>query len=525
MWAIANRRRLRGLTLRLVSLIALALGALASLGVTGAAADYTVVQCVPGSQGYTEAAWTPFGSTGFSIWGYNECATSPYGLRLDTNYNGQTTGYTGNGSGLAWRFSAPGGTAFASASASLHYGDNGGFAAAYFSDGSTGFQVPDGGNGNPSLFTTASTVNAHFFEVRLQCFASPNCHSNWSYVWTTNFIAAVRDGSAPGISASGPLLDGGWVRGVQNLQTTATDVGGGARAINAYVNGFLSKSVDFCPPNYAGSAYVNLKPCPDSSSHQLAIDTQKDRGWVDGANSVEICSTDVGGNESACIKRTVMVDNSCPGSGGTRASSLAAGADLRGKLTNRAAITSNDQPVIRGTLTDGAGQPVSEATVCVYQTIDLPDASRELVSKVTTQGSGRFATVLDPGASRRVDVVYRYNDKLLADDVQVDSSVVPTLQIPKKKRDIPNGTATKFKGSLPGPNAAGRAVALQARAGRKWRTFKQLRTDSGGRFHGKYRFLATSGRQRYYFRVLVKSQGGYPYEPGHSHKRSVVVHG
>ena len=87
----------------------------------------------------------------------------------------------------------PGATVFASASASLHYGDNGGFAAAYFSDGTPGFAVPDGGGGNPNLFTTASVSNAHIFDVRLQCFANPNCHSDWSYVWTTNFSAALRD--------------------------------------------------------------------------------------------------------------------------------------------------------------------------------------------------------------------------------------------------------------------------------------------------------------------------------------------
>ncbi len=82
-----------------------------------------------------------------------------------------------------------------------------------------------------------------------------------------------------------------------------------------------------------------------------------------------------------------------------------------------------------------------------------------------------------------------------------------------------------FKGELPGPNAAGRAVALQARAGRKWRTFKQLRTDESGAFKGLYRFTQTSGRARYVFRALVKRQGGYPYEPGASRKRKLLVRG
>jgi hypothetical protein len=78
---------------------------------------------------------------------------------------------------------------------------------------------------------------------------------------------------------------------------------------------------------------------------------------------------------------------------------------------------------------------------------------------------------------------------------------------------------------VPGPNADGRAVAMQARVGRKWRTFKQLRTDSDGRYRGRYRFTQTTGRVRYVFRALVKRQGGYPYEPGGSPKRKLVVHG
>ena len=68
-------------------------------------------------------------------------------------------------------------------------------------------------------------------------------------------------------------------------------------------------------------------------------------------------------------------------------------------------------------------------------------------------------------------------------------------------------------------------MALQARVGRKWRTFKQLRTESDGEVPGKYRFTQTIGRVRYVFRALVKRQSGYPYEPGSSRKRTLIVRG
>jgi hypothetical protein len=267
-----------------------------------------------------------------------------------------------------------------------------------------------------------------------------------------------------------------------------------------------------------------MRPCPGSSTQHLAIDTQKDPGWTNGPNDVLICSTDAGGNTSSpCVERTVQVDNSCPGSGGTAAADLDAGADIGGQLKPRATVTSRVQPVIRGSLRDGAANPVAGATVCVYETLDLPDASRQLVTTATTQGNGRFATRLGEGPSRRLDLVYRYNNRTLGGRVQLDSRVVPTLRIAKKR--LQNGDAARFRGWVPGPNSEGRAIAMQARVGRKWRTFKQLRTDSDGRFRGKYRFTQTSGRVRYVFRALVKRQSGYPYEPGSSRKRKLLVRG
>ena len=511
---LVGSSRWRILALILFAALAIALGSPAR-----AHADYGVTQCSPPGVASTEAGPVPFGA--YSIWARNQCGGVPfYGMRLDT---GTDTGWTANGAGLAWRFTAPNRTRFTTASATVHYGNDSGFAAASFSNGAPPFSVFGTCQTPSSCWASATANSATVFEIRLQCFKSPNCHSNWSYAWTTNFTAALHDSSAPHVSAGGPLLSGGVVRGVQFLQATATDSGGGARSVRVYVNGIDSRGVDFCPPNH-GSGYTALKPCPSSSRQQLAIDTQKDPGWTNGPNDVLICSTDASGNASSpCIRRTVNVDNSCPGSGGTLAADIDAGADVGGQMKPRAAITSKVQPVIRGSLRDGAGDPVPAATVCIYETVDLPDASRELVNTATTQSNGRFATRLDAGPSRRLDLIYRRNDRVLGSKVQLDSRVVPSLQLPRK--NLENGDAALFRGQVPGPNAEGRAVALQARVGRKWRTFKQVRTDSDGRFRGKYRFTQTRDRIRYAFRALVKRQSGYPYEPGSSPKRRLVVDG
>ncbi|MGE5746887.1 MAG: hypothetical protein ACM33U_06480, partial [Solirubrobacterales bacterium] len=131
MQALPTHRWLKTRALRSFVLAAVGAALIAAISPARAHADYKVAQCEPDA-GYTDATSQPFGPY-FSIWGRNECGgQTGYGLRLDT---GSNTAWTGDGAGLAWHFTAPAGTSFATASASLHYGNDGGFAAASFSDG------------------------------------------------------------------------------------------------------------------------------------------------------------------------------------------------------------------------------------------------------------------------------------------------------------------------------------------------------------------------------------------------------
>src|SRR5262249_55017981 len=152
---------------------------------------------------------------------------------------------------------APGGTLLITANATVHYGNDNGFAAASFSDGAPPFTVFGSCQTPTTCWTSAGANSARLFEVRLQCFKSPNCHSAWAYAWTTAFTATVRDLLAPRIAINGPLLAGSVVRGVQGLQTMVIDAGGGGRLVTIFVNGIKSRQVDFCPPDH-GSQYTRL---------------------------------------------------------------------------------------------------------------------------------------------------------------------------------------------------------------------------------------------------------------------------
>ena len=121
-------------------------------------------------------------------------------------------------------------------------------------------------------------------------------------------------------------------------------------------------------------------------------------------------------------------------------------------------------------------------------------------------------------------MAYRYgNHQIQSPNLYLDSSVMPTLRLTRSS--LSNGHSVGFRGRIPGPGNDGRGVTLQAKVGKKWRSFKQLQTDSNGRFRGKYRFTQTHGTVLYVFRALVKKQGGYPYSPGASQKRKLLVRG
>ncbi|MGZ5388249.1 MAG: hypothetical protein ACXWGS_12650, partial [Solirubrobacterales bacterium] len=484
----------------------------------GAAANYTVIECVPNSVPAPDAVAVQNGSP--KIFQDAECVggqRSGWGLSLEAN------GLSNRGESRAWAFYAPPGTSFASASALVHQQPGHGYGALYSEDGGTlGFN---------NEWSTVAVTNTSFFGVSLQCFAA-SCQSpggagntsldaGWAFI--THFQGDVFDAHRPAVAAAGPLFRGEVVRGQQEIDVSATDFGGGVRAVAVFVNDVASTSQTFCAPDPSLGAYTNLKPCPGSADAQLNLSTERDPGWVNGPNEVSVCAVDVAGNSSGCINRTVQTDNSCPASGGQAAEQLESGLDSSGRLEKAAHGRSLDIPVVRGVLRTGTGGPVQGATVCFYETVALQDGSRQLSSIATTQQNGRFATSLDPGPSRQIDVVYRYNDEALTERLVFESSVVPRFKILERSLDA--GHAAHFRGELPGPGANSRVVALQARAGRKWRTFKQLRTDALGVFRGKYPFKQTVGHVVYRFRAVVKRQGEYPYEPGRSKTRRLLVRG
>lgn len=85
------------------------------------------------------------------------------------------------------------------------------------------------------------------------------------------------------------------------------------------------------------------------------------------------------------------------------------------------------------------------------------------------------------------------------------------LSLSGSPRSLHNGQVVRLPGRVRGVRVrAGVVVLLQAFAGpHQWMTFGWVRTRSGGRFLGHYRFRRTTGKQTYQMRAVLPTQLGY----------------
>jgi hypothetical protein len=531
-----RRTRPRGWTIGVFALVfGLILVLLTWMAAPAQAASYNVVQCHQSfSRGFPNA---PAFSANYLEGGPSVGRTHPSNKCADgqgANHGGlgiyEAGGPAQTKTWAQWAWNAPPTTYFSEVLWQEHTNNGGGWAPYFLwypdpsgAPTSVGalLSAPDWSNGR---FVRDNPMRS--FQVFLECFGGCTDQSAHNYVRRIWF--EIQDSTKPTIELGGQVLAGGLRAGSEPLKVSARDPGAGLRYITVSVNGanvpgngrdLTAQCVLSTSP--AGATALRFSPCPNPATYTTTMHTESGP-WQQGANLLEVCAHDYAGNER-CISRTVQVDNSCQGSGGIRAERLDAGIVKRGDVRARAFLSSRRRPVVRGQLSDARGDPVNDATICVYQRVKLPDASWQLVATPRTQPNGRFATYIDRGASRALRFVYRYNNRFERDAAKLHSIVRPAFKISPKV--VRNGNSVRFTGRLPGPNRDRRVVVIQARGTKKWITFKAPRTNRAGFFRARYRFSRTSGTARYVFRALVKRQRGYPYVRGRSFRRAVLVRG
>jgi hypothetical protein len=507
----APRRTIR--TWALAAAILVALAAMAVLAPRAGAGTYVAVQCHSGHD--LAAADARFSRTSDHYAPARACAATDAGLQIR---NGAETTKAGRYGEWSWR--APAGTSFAQITSQGHVGHDAGHKGHFVitdAQGRAHHRWPAEGSWRAVEWGAGHAATAFAARLRCQpsasaCGRSGSAHAHLRRVWFT-----IRDSSPPALTLSGPLFAPGPRRGTQQATVSASDSGGGIRRWSLFVNG-AAAGVTYltCDLTPEGAAR-RLVPCPLRATRTFGLDTER-APFRNGLNRVTACVADAGSSANqTCRTHSVRVDNTCPSSGAGPATGLSASFPGGAEAIT---IDSNRRATIGGRVRIRGGGGAAGARICVYALV--PGRPEALEAVVPADDGGELSHVPRRGPSRRLRLAHRHGSVQVETTLRLRVRVRPRLKVGPRKR-LRNGQVARFRGKLPGPGAEGRIAILQARVGGRWQAFKSARSGPEGTFAARYRFRETTERRLYRFRAIVREQAGYPYLPGASPVRRVVV--
>ncbi|MCO5314595.1 MAG: hypothetical protein M9938_00295 [Solirubrobacterales bacterium] len=207
---------------------------------------------------------------------------------------------------------------------------------------------------------------------------------------------------------------------------------------------------------------------------------------------------------------------------------------LRAGLGPRQRIRASGGPSRRVLLTGrltSAGQGLPGASLTVTETLDRGSRPARRVTRIRTDGSGRFALRLKGGPGRRVRVGYAGTaTRSRAGGPRLRLNSRGRIRMNLRPTRLRNGGTVTMRGRVATRGALlpawGKLVTIQYLDPdrRRWRPVEVLRTGPGGRFRFRYRFRTISSAQRIIFRALALGEQGWPYLGSTSGPRSVIVY-
>jgi hypothetical protein len=355
-------------------------------------------------------------------------------------------------------------------------------------------------------------------------------------ILAAHYIAATEvDPTAPSLpSVGGSMFSGGVLRGHQEVAVEAADRGGGLSRIEVVVNGLPAASpvvgncnlVSVKNPSYEGVVAATTTPCPTKLKAAWSLDTAT-YPFHNGANSVQVCASDYSSlteaNKTCSTPQTANVDNSCADSSVSGGQILTA--QFERSHAEEVTVGFGKPAKVSGELTDGAGDAISGATICVLMKTQGSRRGPKPVATTTTDAHGHFVYEVPPGPNRKVKIGYRHDSFQVARAIRYYAHSRPSLRI--TPGEVKSGGVIRMHGRLPGPRAGGRVLVLQASAlhSSRWYTFRRVTTKRHGAYLSRYRLDATTRNIVYRIRAVVPRQRGYPMEEGHSPPALVEVRG
>jgi hypothetical protein len=391
------------------------------------------------------------------------------------------------------------------------------------------------------------------------------------------------DNTPPTVSnVGGSLASGGTLSGVGDVSFSAADTGSGLYEAVFLVDGHavssqLLNSAGGPCRNVGGTsdgsnAFFEVEPCPLALSDDLSFDTAL---APEGSHLLTVQLRDAAGNATTILNRQVTFANHAagapaggsigPGSplalrgalNGANASDQATltvrwsgrGTRKEGRGTGRRAgggssrasrgtrkaakgtsagtLTSRygAPQLITGSLRTSTGQPISGASLAVFQTPAYEGARTVLLARISTGAGGEFRYELPANVSSsalRFEYRSHQNDTVPVATAALTLKVRAGLALRIAPRVTSVGRQIFFSGTLHGVPIppGGKQLVLEASSGGEWVEFRAISTGTSGRFHASYRFKFP-GPIRYEFRVLCPHEADFPFLKGTSNVAGV----
>ena len=362
----------------------------------------------------------------------------------------------------------------------------------------------------------------------------------------------VDDAKAPEGTSTG-LLNGLRVGAGTAIDATASDVGGGVRAITLRVDGRVVQSVDRSagcadvdPSNSDPLEYNLMKPCPATLAAPLTLSAVQ---MPDNqTHTVTVVATDAAGQDTVLgsALAALAAPNSfydpangfynpdlnitdgrtANGSNADGGAKLALGFVRGHRTAYRRTARYSTRLRIRGRVTTADKRPIVGARV--WRAVQVAGGQWRISGKpLITSRSGRVSARLSArGPNRNVRLVYfpytDVNDNVGSADRELRVQATTTIQ--SDQGGYRNGDKLTFTGRVIRAHLIkNKSVYLQAIVRGRWRTFATTRADSSGRWRITHKFEATRRPTLYTFRAVVPSQTGYAWATGYSRKLRVLV--
>ena len=337
------------------------------------------------------------------------------------------------------------------------------------------------------------------------------------------------------------------------IEATASDTGGGVRAITLRVDGHIVQSIsgaaacaDVDPSNADPYEYNLMKPCPSTLAAPLTLsaaympDNQ--------THTVTVVATDAAGQETVLASAaaalaapssffdaangfynpdlSITAGRTANGSNGEVTAKVELGFVSGRRTAYRHVARFSTRPRIRGRLTTADKKPIAGARV--WKAVQVAGGQWRISGKpLITSRTGRVTTRLPARTpSRNMRLVYfPYTDSnAYAASAERELRVQATTTIHSDQGGYRNGDTLTFTGRVTRTHLIkNKSVYLQALVRGRWRTFQTARADARGRWRMTHRFEATRRPTIYTFRAVVPNQTGYVWATGYSRSVRVLV--